>query len=41
MRDIDHYLEKLDYMRMNPVRAELVDEHEKWPYAGCINDIEW
>jgi REP element-mobilizing transposase RayT len=41
MRDIDHYLEKLEYMRLNPVRARFVERAEDWHYAGSLNDIVW
>ena len=39
IRNIDHYNEKLSYMRENPVRRELVARNEDWPYQGKINII--
>ena len=41
MRDREHYLEKLAYMRENPVRAGLVEKAEDWPYQGRLNVIRW
>jgi len=41
IRNINHYNEKLSYMRENPVRRELVARNEDWPYQGKINIIRW
>lgn len=41
MRSRAHYEEKLSYVRMNPVRKELVCAPEKWPYQGVIFPICW
>ncbi len=41
MRSREHYEEKLAYMRMNPVRAGLVERPEDWPYRGTLNEIRW
>jgi len=40
MRSRESYSQKWEYVRMNPVRAGLVDEPEKWPYQGEIERIE-
>ncbi len=36
MRSKDSYSEKWDYVRMNPVRAELVSTAREWPFQGEI-----
>lgn len=41
MRDVEHYDEKLSYMRQNPVRKGLVPTWEGWPYRGVIHEIRW
>ena len=41
IRDLDHYTEKVSYMRMNPVRRGLVATPEAWPYAGKLREIIW
>jgi putative transposase len=41
MRDLEHYTEKLSYVRMNPVRAGLTATPEDWPYPGCLHPILW
>jgi len=41
IRDQDHYTEKVSYMRMNPVRRELVATPEAWPYAAKLRPIIW
>jgi REP element-mobilizing transposase RayT len=41
MRSRAHYEEKLSYVRMNPVRKELVKTPEEWPYQGVIHEIRW
>ena len=41
LRGSESYSEKWAYVRMNPVRAGLVEKPEDWPYAGEIHRIEW
>jgi len=41
IRSSDHYSEKLNYVRMNPVRKGLVTAPEEWPYQGTLFDISW
>jgi len=41
MRDVDHYTEKLSYMRQNPVRKELVSHWGQWPHRGVLQAIRW
>lgn len=33
LRKNESFIEKANYIRMNPVRAELTDSPEKWPYV--------
>jgi len=37
LRSRGSYAEKWDYVRQNPVRANLAPNPEDWPYAGCIH----
>ncbi len=41
LRCAESYGEKWAYVRMNPVRAGLVEYPEDWPYAGEVHRIEW
>jgi REP element-mobilizing transposase RayT len=41
MRSREHYQEKLSYVRMNPVRKELVVRPEDWPYRGQVFPVAW
>ena len=41
MRGLDHYVEKLGYVQMNPVRKGLADAPETWKYQGEVARIEW
>ena len=41
LRDANHYDEKWLYVRNNPVRKELVDDSDDWPYQGCMNELMW
>ena len=34
LRSEESYAQKWDYVRENPVRAQLVEKVEDWPYAG-------
>jgi hypothetical protein len=34
LRSEESYAQKWDYVRGNPVRAQLVEKVEDWPYAG-------
>src|SRR6476620_408151 len=36
LRSAESYSQKWDYVRMNPVRAGLVEDPEDWPYQGEI-----
>ncbi len=37
MRSFDHYIDKLNYAKQNPVVKELVNKSEDWPHQGYIN----
>ncbi len=41
LRHSDHYHEKWEYVRENPVRKGLVSCPEEWPYQGCLNNLLW
>jgi len=41
MRNADHYVEKLVYVRQNPVRRGLVSRWDDWPYRGVMHEIVW
>jgi len=40
LRSNESYAEKWEYVRMNPVRAELVDNPDAWPYQGEIHPLQ-
>jgi len=39
LRSEESYVQKWDYVRKNPVRAQLVERVEDWPYAGELITI--
>lgn len=41
LRSGESYSEKWNYVRMNPVRAGLVERPEDWPFAGEIEALWW
>ena len=41
MRSFDHYLDKREYVRQNPVRRGLVARPEDWLYQGNMSEIQW
>src|SRR4051812_18826869 len=41
LRNSESYSEKWEYVRMNPVRAELCGEPEDWPFQGEIVSIHY
>ena len=41
IRNGEHYREKWLYVQQNPVRAELVDKSDEWPFQGEINVLRW
>jgi REP element-mobilizing transposase RayT len=41
LRSGESYGQKWDYVRANPVRANLVARPEDWPFQGELNVLEW
>ena len=41
IRDYAHFVEKMTYVRLNPVRRELATAAEDWPYTRELNVIRW
>jgi putative transposase len=41
MRGSESYSQKWDYVRANPIRADLVERPEDWPYAGEVHQLEY
>jgi len=39
LRSAESYAEKWEYVRLNPVRARLVERAEDWPYQGEIHRL--
>ena len=41
IRDSAHYVEKMSYVRHNPVEKGLANTFEDWPYTGELHAIRW
>jgi len=41
LRTGENFLEKWNYIRMNPVRKGLADCADDWPYQGEVNVLSW
>ena len=41
LRRNESYIEKWNYVRMNPVRANLVAHPDAWPYQGELSFLPW
>ena len=41
LRRDENYHDKWEYVRMNPVRAGLVQNANDWPYQGILNELRW
>jgi putative transposase len=41
MRSTDHWLQKAEYIRNNPVRRGLTKNSENWPYQGVMAELFW
>ena len=39
LRQDESYSEKWEYVRMNPVRAGLVEAPDDWPFHGVLNEL--
>jgi putative transposase len=41
LRNAAYYIEKWEYVAQNPVRRNLIQRSEDWPYQGCLNELRW
>jgi putative transposase len=41
MRSGEHYHEKWNYVRLNPIRAGLTQDPDGWPWQGEVNVLQW
>jgi len=41
LRNKRSYMEKIEYVRNNPVEAKLVKNPDDWPYKGEIEELYW
>ena len=41
LRHGNHYSEKWEYVRLNPVRSGLVSESDNWMYQGELNELRF
>lgn len=41
LRQGESYSAKWDYVRQNPVRADLVKRAEDWPFQGEVHSLRW
>ncbi|MEO6846442.1 MAG: hypothetical protein ABI254_04235 [Chthoniobacterales bacterium] len=41
LRDDEHYSDRWEYVRQNPVRAGLASDVEAWPWQGEMNVLPW
>ena len=41
LRREEHYADKWEYVRQNPVRRGLVQRPEDWPFQGTLNVLRW
>ena len=41
IRSLQHYVEKLEYARNNPVRTQLAQSWEDWEYRGIMHQLSW
>ncbi|OPZ86625.1 MAG: hypothetical protein BWY76_00864 [bacterium ADurb.Bin429] len=41
IRSAEHYHEKWEYVRQNPVKAGLVACPDDWPFQGTVFDVHW
>ncbi len=39
IRNEEEFYEKLEYVRLNPVRRGLVERPDRWPYTGKVDDL--
>jgi putative transposase len=41
VRSAAAYIEKWEYVRLNPVRRGIVSDADQWPYQGELNCLRW
>jgi len=41
LRSAESYESKWEYVRQNPVREQLVERPEDWPFQGELSDLRW
>ena len=41
MRSGEHWIQKAEYVRNNPIRYGLVKDSKEWPYQGAISELWW
>ena len=41
LRSGEHYSEKCEYIRNNPVRAGLIEHADDWRFQGVMNELRW
>jgi hypothetical protein len=41
MRSVEHFRERWEYVRQNPVRAGLVARPDDWPWQGEMHVVGW
>ena len=41
LRREDNYHQKWEYVRDNPARKHLIDDPDKWPFQGQLNELRW
>jgi len=41
LRSAEHYHERWEYVRLNPVRKGLVARAEDWPWLGELGVLRW
>jgi hypothetical protein len=41
LRSHESYSEKWNYVRNNPVRANLAENADRWPFSGKVVDLEF
>jgi REP element-mobilizing transposase RayT len=41
MRNGEHYHEKWEYVRLNPIRAGLMQDYDMWPWQGEVKVLQW
>ena len=40
IRNEKDFFETIEYIKMNPVRKQLVESSEEWPYTGTLDELQ-